>query len=135
MISLVLPWPVSINAYWASRVIKVKGKPMATTYVTAKGVQFQKDVRAAVLEQLGQHKKLDGRLSVVMKFHQPTARTCDISNFVKTTEDALTKAGVWEDDSQIDCLQISRGPISRTNPRCEVTIEVIKPAEKELFPE
>ena len=133
MITLTLPWPISINAYWASRVIKVKGKPMATTYVTAKGVQFQKDVKAAVIKQLGQHKPLDGRLAVTMKFHQPNARACDISNFVKTTEDALTKAGVWIDDSQIDDEHLVRGAISRTDPRCEVTISVLKEAERGLF--
>jgi crossover junction endodeoxyribonuclease RusA len=133
MISLVLPWPVSINAYWASRVIQVKGKAMSTTYVTAKGVQFQRDVKAAVTAQIGQHKPLDGRLSVAMKFHQPNARACDISNFVKTTEDALTKAEVWIDDSQIDHEVLHRGEIDRKNPRVEVTIGVIREKERTLL--
>jgi crossover junction endodeoxyribonuclease RusA len=36
MIELVLPYPISANRYWATRVIKSKqtGKPMAMTYVT-----------------------------------------------------------------------------------------------------
>lgn len=132
-IHLTLPFPVSINAYWSSRIIPKKPKPIVSTYVTAKGVQFQKDVQAAVVGQLGQHKPLEGRLAVTMKFHQPNARSCDISNFVKTTEDALTKAGVWLDDSQIDDEHLVRGPISRDKPRVEVTISVLKEAERGLF--
>lgn len=125
MIRLVLPWPISINAYWKSRVIKVNGKSMSSTYVTAAGVKFQRDVLAAVIEQIGQHSPLHGRLSVTMTFHQPTARKCDISNYVKTTEDALTKARVWVDDEQIDEEHLYRSPIDRVNPRVEVDIEEI----------
>ena len=122
MIRLVLPWPISINAYWKSRVIKVNGKSMSSTYVTAAGVKFQKNVLAAVIEQIGQHSPLQGRLEVTMRFHQPTARKCDISNYVKTTEDALTKASVWVDDEQIDEEHLYRMPIDRVNPRVEVYI-------------
>jgi Holliday junction resolvase RusA-like endonuclease len=122
MIRLVLPWPISINAYWKSRVIKIKGAAMASTYVTAAGVKFQKNVLAAVIEQLGQHSPLHGRLCVTMRFYSPNARKYDISNFVKTTEDALTKARVWVDDEQIDEGHIYRGQIDRVKPRVEVEI-------------
>lgn len=44
-----------------------------------------------------------------MVIHQPTARRCDIDNFTKGLWDALTDAGVWEDDSQVDELIIRRG--------------------------
>jgi crossover junction endodeoxyribonuclease RusA len=122
MIRLVLPWPISINAYWKIRVIKIKGAAMASTYVSAAGVRFQKNVLAAVIEQLGQHSPLHGRLSVTMRFYGPNARKYDISNFVKTTEDALTKARVWVDDEQIDEEHIYRGPIDRGKPRVELEI-------------
>jgi Holliday junction resolvase RusA-like endonuclease len=122
MIKLFLPWPISINAYWKSRVIKINGKPMSSTYVTERGKQFQKAVLAAVIEQLGQHSPLQGRLCVTMRFYGPNARKYDISNFVKTTEDALTKAGVWADDEQIDEERLYRGPIDRVKPRVELEI-------------
>ena len=126
MIRLVLPWPISINAYWKSRILeRCSAPPIVSTYVTAAGVKFQKQVIAAVIEQLGQHSPLHGRLNVSMRFYQPTARKCDISNYVKTTEDALTKAGVWIDDEQIDEEHIYRMPIDRVNPRAEVDIREI----------
>jgi Holliday junction resolvase RusA-like endonuclease len=95
---------------------------MATTYVSAAGVKFQKAVLAAVIEQLGQHSPLQGRLCVSMLFYGPSARKYDISNFVKTTEDALTKASVWVDDEQVDVLFLWRKPIDRQHPRVEIQI-------------
>ena len=131
MIRLILPWPISINAYWKSRILTRCGAPpIVSTYVTAAGVKFQKQVSAAVIEQLGQHSPLRGRLSVSMRFYQPTARKCDISNYVKTTEDALTKARVWLDDEQIDEEYIYRRPIDRVNPRAEVDIREIRTEEE-----
>ena len=126
MIRLSLPWPISINAYWKSRILTRCGAPpIVSTYVTAAGVKFQKQVLAAVIEQLGQHSPLHGRLKVSMRFYQPSARKCDISNYVKTTEDALTKARVWIDDEQIDEEHIYRMPIDRVNPRAEIEIHEI----------
>jgi Holliday junction resolvase RusA-like endonuclease len=74
------------------------------------------------MEQLGQHLPIQGRLSVTMSFYAPNARKYDISNFVKTTEDALTKARVWVDDEQIDEEHLYRWPIDRVDPRVEVEI-------------
>jgi len=98
---------------------------MATTYVSAAGVKFQKSVMAAVIKQISQHSPLHGRLCVSMLFHGPSARKYDISNFVKTTEDALTKARVWVDDEQIDEEHLYRGPIDRVDPRVEIEISQV----------
>lgn len=130
---LILPWPESVNSYWQSRAINVKGKWMSTVYVSARGKAFQQNVAKAVTDQIGQHQPINGRLGVLMTFHQPNARACDISNFVKSTEDALTKAGVWLDDSQIDREFLIRGPIDRKNPRVEVEIRVLRSPERTLL--
>jgi crossover junction endodeoxyribonuclease RusA len=42
---------------------------------------------------------------------------------LKATLDALTHAGVWEDDSQIDALTITRAPL--VGGMLKVRIEVI----------
>ena len=42
MITLTLPYPISANRYWASRVITPRGgRPMAVTYVTAEAKDFK----------------------------------------------------------------------------------------------
>jgi crossover junction endodeoxyribonuclease RusA len=38
----------------------------------------------------------------------PDRRKRDLSNLIKAMEDAMTQAGVWGDDSQIDYLTIIR---------------------------
>jgi crossover junction endodeoxyribonuclease RusA len=44
-ITLVLPYPVSANAYWGTRVVKPKGKPaMAMTYVTHEARSYKAQV-------------------------------------------------------------------------------------------
>lgn len=45
-ITLTLPYPISANRYWASRVIKAKatGKWMALTYITPEAKQYREQV-------------------------------------------------------------------------------------------
>jgi len=46
MIHLVLPYPISANRYWATRVVKPKGGPArAMTYVTPEAEAFRAQVR------------------------------------------------------------------------------------------
>lgn len=40
-----------------------------------------------------------------------TRRIFDLDNLGKSLLDALTKAGVWTDDAQIDSLHFERGPV------------------------
>lgn len=130
---LTLPWPPSINNYWKQRVITSKGRAMATTYVSEEGNAFRKSVVETVFESLGQHKPKAGRLSVSIELHQPDRRARDIDNIVKPLLDALTAAKVWNDDSQVDQLRVIRCEVCKANPRTEVTIEVLKEADKTLF--
>lgn len=52
---------------------------------------------------------LSGRLKVILRCHDPELRRIrDLSNVIKTTEDALTRAGVWKDDGQIDDIRAVR---------------------------
>lgn len=59
------------------------------------------------------------KLSITYYFG--TKRKCDLDNFNKLTLDALTGV-VYEDDSQIDELNIKRG-YDKKNPRVEVFVE------------
>ncbi|MBY5984436.1 RusA family crossover junction endodeoxyribonuclease [Halomonas sp. DP5Y7-2] len=101
MITLTLPWPPSTNTVWRN----VHGR----TLLSRKGRQFRKDVATAVA---GQHhgEPLAARLSVVVTLLPPDRRKRDIDNHGgKALLDALTHAGIWLDDEQIDRLTIIRG--------------------------
>ena len=51
---------------------------------------------------------MDGRISVRVDAAPPDRRVRDLDNISKALLDALTHAGVWRDDSQIDDLRIVR---------------------------
>ncbi len=51
------------------------------------------------------------RLAIAIELCAPNKRKFDIDNRAKPTIDALMKAGVMDDDSQIDQLHVKRGPI------------------------
>lgn len=68
--------------------------------------------------------RLPGRLKVEAVIHPPDRRKRDLDNAWKTAGDACTRAGVWEDDSQIDWLILRRAePVE--GGRVTVTITVL----------
>lgn len=53
-------------------------------------------------------KRLTGPLWVRIEFYPPDKRRRDLDNLLKPLLDALAYGGVYEDDSQIDQLEIKR---------------------------
>lgn len=54
-----------------------------------------------------------GHLSVVICAFPPDRRRRDLDNLLKATLDALARAGVYEDDSQIKRIEMEWGPCVR----------------------
>ena len=78
--------------------------------ISAKGRSYRKATISEVHRQLGgTPEAMTERLSVRAVFYPPDKRRRDLDNHWKSLLDALTKAGVWEDDSQIDYLLAERG--------------------------
>lgn len=115
-VEVVLPWPPSVNAMWRN----VKGR----TLLSVRGRSFRKDALAACLVGGVTQRRLTGRLSLHLVVCAPDRRERDLDNTVKGVQDALTHAGVWLDDSQIDRLVVERGPIVRGG-EVRVAVEVI----------
>jgi crossover junction endodeoxyribonuclease RusA len=104
MTRIELPWPPTVNTYWRHVGPKV--------LVSDGGRRYRRTVADLVLEarcsraiSLG---PLQGRLRVSIDVHVPDRRPRDVDNMLKAPLDALTKAGLWVDDSQIDDLRIVR---------------------------
>ena len=106
-ISITLPWPPSTNRIW--RNVVVRGKPQ--TLLSKEGREFRSLAGKHCLLSGISGKKLSGRIEVTLVASPPDRRHRDLDNVLKATLDALTHAGVWLDDSQIDRLEISRGEI------------------------
>ena len=99
-----LPWPPTVNSYYSTGHGKVK-------YVSAKGRKFRDQVAQDIAEQ-APGLTYAGQLYAEIVLYPPDKRTRDLDNYLKALLDALTLAGLWADDSQIDQLAVYRGEIA-----------------------
>lgn len=106
MTAITLPYPPSLNTYWRS----VRGRVL----ISAKGRSYRTQVAQTVMvaRQSGDVSAwpILQRLAVRIDAAPPDRRKRDLDNITKALLDALTHAGVWLDDSQIDDLRIVRQP-------------------------
>lgn len=99
MIVIVTPFPPSINHYYGN------GRN-GMRFIKPAGVEY----RAAVIDYVHRYKLKapEGRLSVGIQLYPPDKRRRDVDNSAKAALDALTYAGVYQDDCLIDDLRITR---------------------------
>ncbi len=96
---LILPFPPSVNTYWRH---PNKGAFAGKSLISAAGRKFQSAACAAIVEQLRRlPKPTSAPASVEIVLFPPDNRIRDLDNYNKALFDALTHAGVWEDDSQV----------------------------------
>lgn len=113
MLNLTLPYPPSVNTYWG-----FKG---SQRFLTARAREFKAKVEAAFI--LSEHQSFDdARINLVVFLHAPDKRVRDIDNIAKPLLDALTQAGVFDDDGQIDRLLIVRREVKKGG-ECRVVID------------
>lgn len=111
-----LPWPPALNSYY--RV--VNGRPI----LSAKGRQYRADVLACPSVWLAPRWSAEHRLKVSVIARPPDRRRRDLDGMLKAVLDALTHAGIYADDSQIDDLSITREP-SEPGGALLITIEKV----------
>lgn len=112
MIVLTLPLPPSINHYFARNGNR--------TYLPAKVKEYRQAV-AEIVAEAG-HETLKGRLMLFVAVHPATRAKTDLDNRAKGLQDALTHAGVWLDDEQVDELHlVRRGVVKGGQVRVVVT--------------
>lgn len=100
--SCTLPWPPSVNGYFAS----VKGRLI----LSAKGRAYREAIKWMAKEQKWPNFN-HSRVKVEFEAWVPDKRRRDLDNILKSLCDSLTHAGVWHDDSQIDDLRVYRAPL------------------------
>lgn len=100
---IVLPFPPSVNNYW--RHTKAGGH-----YICKAGVAYRANVIAACSDRAAG--TYSGRIELLLKLYPPDKVRRDLDNCCKALLDALSHAGVYEDDSQIDHLTLARMPLA-----------------------
>jgi len=118
---LVLPFPPSMNTYWRN----FRGR----TVLSKAGREFKIAVQDYVIEnnipKFGERK-----LKITMILRQRDKRKVDIDNRIKAVLDSLQDAGVFDDDFQVDHLEMMRGEPIKFG-AIHVVIEAVDGGESE----
>lgn len=144
MIHLILPYPISSNRYWATRVIPKRPKPLAITYVTEEAKAYKAAV-GLLAKAAGIRVPATGRVVLHIKLfpHRPqdwakrarkdphtwddTVQCIDLGNCEKVLSDALNGIA-WVDDKQIRRTLLERMEPDEKGARLEVAIEYLAAA-------
>jgi crossover junction endodeoxyribonuclease RusA len=142
VIELVLPYPISSNRYWASRIVTPKGKPaFVSVYVTPEAKTYREQCAWAASRVL--KAPLSGRLSVHVELypHRPldwqarmrkhgecwddTVQCIDLGNCEKVMSDAL-QGIVFADDCAYRRIVLDRMEPDEKGERLVVRIEQLQ---------
>lgn len=112
-------WPPSVNAIW-----RKVGK---RTLLSASGRKFYDTMDNLIrIERSCWHlptEPINGDIRVEIKFTPPTLARRDADNFVKGIFDAMTKAKVWHDDSQVQRFTVEMSRWKTPGGLVEIWIE------------
>jgi len=133
MIEFELPFPPTLNLAWR-RVGKntVLAKPQRDYRKAVAGALAWSELHDADSPLATLDFPMPGRLAVAIRFIEPDRRKRDLDNLPKAVLDALTHAGLWVDDAQIDCLMLARLGVSPDRPRIVVRVWRYAPSELDL---
>lgn len=123
MKKFVFPFPPSVNNYWRHVVI---GRSVRVL-ISREGREFRDKAVAAVGRV---DERLTGKVEVIMRLCPPNRIRRDVDNYSKAVLDALTHAGVWVDDNQVDRIIVDRGPVV-SGGRADVVVRDYVPLEWE----
>ena len=112
MITLKLPYPVSVNAYWLA-----SGK---RRYISKRGVEFKARVKE-IWEASGHEGFGDAKVQLEVELYPRDSRLMDIDNMLKCLGDSLQDAGAFTDDQQVWKITVERKEKIK-NGGCQVTI-------------
>ena len=100
MTSFTLPFPPSMNTYWRN----FRGR----TVISKNGREFREAVTQFVIDN-NIPKFGDKKLKLTLILRPRDKRKIDIDNRIKAVLDALEHAGVFDDDFQVDHIEMIRG--------------------------
>ena len=114
-LDVTLPWPPSVNHYWAAR---GKGR-----YIAPHARAWHREAWSI----LRAHRcRYTGPVALYMFAYPPDRRRRDLDNLLKAVQDALVAARVIEDDYQVAELHVVRRPPEPPG-RVRVVVEPIEP--------
>lgn len=116
VIKLILPFPPSINHYYARN-------RNGSVRLGNAGRAYRLEV--ALKCRQARIKPLLGPLAMLIEAYPPDKRRRDLDNLLKAVLDALQHGGAYADDSQITDLTIRRGLALSCNPHVIVKVNAL----------
>lgn len=116
MTTLTLPWPPTVNHYYTV----ARGRKI----LSAKGRKYRADAALLVAKQDAYYKIRTGKIGLTIRAYAPDKRKRDLDNLLKPILDALTYGNVYQDDSQVIDLRITKY-YPNTGGRVEVVVDEI----------
>lgn len=115
-IHLTLPWPPSVNT-----------KFNHVRYLSAREKAFNAMVQATAIDEANGKlpKPLKGRVQFSIFLHAATLMKYDIDNYAKAVIDGCVRAGLMDNDHQIDKLYVERGKVWKGVGGCRIVISEI----------
>lgn len=103
-------WPVSVNHNWhgAKKAFYLDPKVRAFREAVAREMVVARS-------EFSFRGTYEGPVSLTLLFYPPTRQRRDLDNLAKAPLDALTKAGVWTDDSQVKRLVMEMRGVRKGN--------------------
>lgn len=113
MMTVVLPYPPSVNRYYRHVGAKV--------LISREGREYR--AKVVGLARAGRVAKFTADVAVCARVYPPDKRRRDADNVLKALLDALVHGGVLADDSLVKDLRVRMMPPRPDSPRVEVSIE------------
>ena len=113
-----LPWPPSVNHYWAAR-----GN---ARYLSPRARAWREEASWRLREARNGKGRIHQEVALFVFAYPPDKRRRDLDNILKAVLDALVHGGVLKDDHQVAEIHLVR---RRPEPggRVELVLEVIDP--------
>lgn len=119
---IVLPYPPTLNTGWrclAGKMVLAKRQRIFRRVVAERVAAIQRD-KDKPYQPMGLL-----RCAVEVSVYPPTKRRYDLDNLAKPLLDALMHAGVFEDDSQVQQLLLTKGDIDKPLGSCFVIVQAL----------
>ena len=116
-ITLTLPWPPSVNKYWRHTFVNRR----FTVLLSAEARRYKDNVLYVVVARHAQL-HLSCPVAVHISLYPRNRMTRDIDNYSKGLLDALTYAGVWQDDKLVRYMTVRMCDPVPQRGKCVVTI-------------
>ena len=116
------------NKHWVPFILGRGKHAHASLHLSEEGTAFRQHVAEVwslyyVARFTYKPAPLTGRLRLLLVVHPRNAGVMDQGNRLKALEDALTFAGIWQDDFQVKSHRIEAGEVIRPHGAIDVVIE------------